>query len=392
MPHIVFEKLTTPFVPKKAVDTEFVCEAVSPHESKIIVKTKDTELLLTKKEKGSKELSKFEILKSDKSTRPSKAYVIKKVLQDFKELYGVRTVFENISNLKDNTKQSNEFLKEIDYFTNNFNPSREVWVEIGFGSGRHLLYQAKKNPNILFVGLEIHTPSIEQVLKQIELQEINNVLILNYDARLFLEFLNSNSVGKIFVHFPVPWDKKPHRRVFSQEFVDESIRVLKVDGTLELRTDSREYFDFGLSILTQLSKCSISIDINKDLEISSKYEDRWKKQGKNIYDLTLINKALSEQINLEQSFTFDKINITNLSHRLPKKSVVKSDFFVHFENIFKINDNSMLIEVTFGSFNKSVSKFILIDNLYARYFQGNPLKTKANLKAHQKINEFLTND
>jgi tRNA (guanine-N7-)-methyltransferase len=163
MPHIVFEKLTTPFISKKSGDTEFVCEAISPHESKIMVKTKDTELLLTKKEKDSKEISKFEILKADKSTRPSKAYVIKKVLQDFKDLYGVKTVFENISNLKDNTKQSNEFLKEIDYFTNNFNPSQEVWVEIGFGSGRHLLYQANKNPDILFVGLEIHTPSIEQV-------------------------------------------------------------------------------------------------------------------------------------------------------------------------------------------------------------------------------------
>lgn len=392
MPHIVFEKLVNPFIPKRIGSTEFVCEAISPHESKIVVKTLDGEFLLTKKEKSSKSSTVFEILKSDKSTRPSKAYVIKKVLQDFKDAYGIKTTFENINNLKDNTKQSNEFLKEIDYFMNSFKPSQEVWVEIGFGSGRHLLYQAKKNPNITFVGLEIHTPSIEQVLKQIELQDIKNVLILNYDARLFLEFLNSNSVGKIFVHFPVPWDKKPHRRVFSHEFVDESIRVLKVDGTLELRTDSREYFDFGLSILTDLSKCSISIDINKDLEISSKYEDRWKKQGKNIYDLTLINKVNSDDINIGDSFVFGEINTMDIKNRLPRKSIVKNDFFVHFENIFKIDDESMLVEVTFGSFNKPVSKFILIEKSNARYFQGNPLATKANFKAHQIINEYLTND
>ncbi|MEJ5168504.1 MAG: tRNA (guanosine(46)-N7)-methyltransferase TrmB, partial [Arcobacteraceae bacterium] len=186
MPHIVFEKLVNPFIPKRIGSTEFVCEAISPHESKIVVKTLDGEFLLTKKEKSSKSSTVFEILKSDKSTRPSKAYVIKKVLQDFKDAYGIKTTFENINNLKDNTKQSNEFLKEIDYFMNSFKPSQEVWVEIGFGSGRHLLYQAKKNPNITFVGLEIHTPSIEQVLKQIELQDIKNVLILNYDARLFL--------------------------------------------------------------------------------------------------------------------------------------------------------------------------------------------------------------
>lgn len=392
MPHIVFEKLINPFVPKKIDTTEFVCEAISQHESKIVVKTLDGEFLLTKKEKTSKGSTVLEILKADKSTRPSKAYVIKKVLQDFKDAYGIKTVFENINNLKDNTKQSNEFLKEIDYFMNNFNSSKEIWVEIGFGSGRHLLYQANKNPDILFVGLEIHTPSIEQVLRQIELQDIKNVLILNYDARLFLEFLNSNSVGKIFVHFPVPWEKKPHRRVFSQEFVEESIRVLKNEGTLELRTDSREYFDFGLSILTELSKCSITIDINKDLEISSKYEDRWKKQGKNIYDLTLINKVLSDDINIEKSFDFGSIKIDDLKNRLPRKSIVKNDFFVHFENIFRINDDSVLVEVTFGSFNKPVSKFVLIEKANARYFQGNPLSTKANFKAHQIINEYLTND
>jgi len=34
-------------------------------------------------------------------------------------------------------------------------------------------------------------------------------LILDYDARVFLEFLPSNSAKQIFVHFPVPWDKNP---------------------------------------------------------------------------------------------------------------------------------------------------------------------------------------
>ncbi len=53
--------------------------------------------------------------------------------------------------------------------------------------------------------------------------------------------LTSNKVEKIFVHFPVPWDKKPHRRIFSNEFINEALRILKIKGTLELRTDSRKY-------------------------------------------------------------------------------------------------------------------------------------------------------
>lgn len=387
MPHIVFENNQTLTFPKNFDGVEFEALATTPYESKILTKVDGFEFLLTKKPKDNS----FEILKADKATRPPKAYVIKKALDAFIKLYNVRTKFSNISNIKDNTKQSNEFLKEIDFFTDSFNISKEIWVEIGFGSGRHLLHLAKKNPDILLIGLEIHTPSIEQVLKQIELQEIPNVLILNYDARLFLEFLKSNSVGKIFVHFPVPWEKKPHRRVYSKEFVDEALRVLKLNGSLELRTDSKEYFDFALNILTSLNKCKISIDINKDLEISSKYEDRWKKQGKNIYDLILTNPSISEQKELDGDFEFRNINSKSISN-LPQKSIVEKNYFVHFQNNFTISEESSLIEVTFGSFNKPISKFILIQNNKARYFQGKPLYTKANLDSHKKITEILAND
>ncbi|MFW3405198.1 tRNA (guanosine(46)-N7)-methyltransferase TrmB, partial [Aliarcobacter butzleri] len=66
-----------------------------------------------------------------------------------------------------------------------------------------------------------------------------------------------------------------------------ALTVLKIAGTLELRTDSRKYFDFCPEVLTTLPKGRITIDINKDLAASSKYEDRWKKQGKNIYDVVL---------------------------------------------------------------------------------------------------------
>jgi len=131
------------------------------------------------------------------------------------------------------------------HFAKNFPTEREVRIEVGFGSGRHLLHQAANNPDILFIGIEIHRPSIEQVLKQVVIQELDNVMVLDYDARLFMELVPSNIVGKIYVHFPVPWDKKPHRRVISTTFIEEARRVLKVGGTLELRTDSENYYAYS---------------------------------------------------------------------------------------------------------------------------------------------------
>ena len=60
------------------------------------------------------------------------------------------------------------------------------------------------------------------------------------------EMLPSNRCTQIFVHFPVPWDKRPHRRVISPSFLAESMRVLEKGGRLELRTDSDKYFWYSL--------------------------------------------------------------------------------------------------------------------------------------------------
>lgn len=81
-----------------------------------------------------------------------------------------------------------------------------------------MLHNAKNHPEILHIGLEIHSPSLEQVARQIGLLELDNILILAYDARIFLELLPSNILDKIFIHFPVPWDKQPNRRILNKAF------------------------------------------------------------------------------------------------------------------------------------------------------------------------------
>ena len=225
-----------------------------------------------------------------------------------------------------------------------------------------------------------------------KLQEITNVLIVNYDARLFMEFIDSNKVGRIFVHFPVPWDKKPHRRIYSNGFINEALRVLKLEGTLELRTDSRKYFDYCTELLTNLPSGKIIIDINKDLEVSSKYEDRWKKQGKNIYDVVLQAQSVDKPLVIQKDFSFDfKINYDEKIKTIPTKSIVEKDFFIHIEDLFIIEEesNSGLIQLTMGNFDRPVSKYLLIKNGKVDYYQGSPLPTSSNIKAHNKLKEIL---
>ncbi|WP_151949089.1 tRNA (guanosine(46)-N7)-methyltransferase TrmB [Aliarcobacter butzleri] len=396
MPHIVFEKnelLKTPSI-KDGVSFEFIAKSYNftstprRDEYKIAVKDQDKDFLLSIKPKDDDLM-----IKSDKVTRLSPVSLIKKALNYYVELNNSKILFSNTNNLQAKKELKNEYLKDINYFVDDFKTNKEIQIEIGFGSGRHLLHQAKSNPDIQFIGLEIHYPSIEQLLKQLEIQNITNVLVVNYDARLFMEFIESNKVGRIFVHFPVPWDKKPHRRIYSNEFVNEALRVLKIGGTLELRTDSRKYFDFCTEVLTNLPKGRITIDINKDLAVSSKYEDRWKKQGKNIYDVVLEAWNEDENINLNYDFSFDfEANFNKIINSIPKKSMIEKNFFVHIEEIYTIleKDYSGLIKITMGNFDRPVTKYILIENKKISYYQGNPLPTSANIDAHKKLIEILS--
>lgn len=388
MPHILTTKhhdIETPSPLTDGVQFNFI--AKSEYEDKISVSVDDKEFFLTKLEKNGNHL-----LKLDTTTRVTPVDLAKRALNKYTNICDCDVLFSNTANDNNRLKPTNEYLKEIQYFVNEFQTNREICVEVGFGSGRHLLHQAQQNPDIIYIGLEIHTPSIEQMLKQIKLKDITNVMAVNYDARLFLEFLNSNSVSRIFVHFPVPWDKKPHRRVMSDEFIQEAMRVLEVDGTLELRTDSPNYFEYNKELLTHFSDYKSTIFENQDLAISSKYEDRWKKQGKDIWDITIYSKDKSSQIVLDKDFSFNissDINIEKLQNNLPKKPIVKKDYFIHLEYLYITKDNLCLLHLTMGSFNKPLSKYLILKDNKVSYFQNNPIPTSANQNAHRYLENIL---
>ncbi|MGE4384023.1 MAG: tRNA (guanosine(46)-N7)-methyltransferase TrmB [Arcobacter sp.] len=396
MPHIVFERKELINIPSNLDDVEFKFIAKSYNftqkerktEYRVAVINQGREFLLSLKPKDENFM-----IKADKVTRLSPVTLVKNALNAYVNINEANVLFSNTNNLQVKKETKHEYLKDINYFVSDFKTDKEIQIEIGFGSGRHLLHQAKTNPDVQFIGLEIHYPSIEQLLKQLELQNITNVLVVNYDARLFMEFIESNKVGKIFVHFPVPWDKKPHRRIYSNEFVNEALRVLKIGGTLELRTDSRKYFDFCTQVLTNLPKGRITIDINKDLAVSSKYEDRWKKQGKNIYDVVLEAWNEDENINLDYDFSFDfKIDFYKTIKTIPTKSLIENGYFIHVEEIYTIEnkDNSGLIKITMGNFDRPVTKYLLVENGEIKYYQGNPLPTSSNINAHKKLKEILS--
>jgi len=388
MPHLHIKEFKTIEFPKieDGVRFNFLAKNANHADDKVISTTIDGEdFFLLVREDESKCL-----LKTDKLTRPASTYNVHKCLLAYAKVAGLEVIESNVpDNAKNIHLQEVTALKTIDYFADKFPDAKDVAIEVGFGSGRHLLHQAKQNPDTLFIGIEIHRPSIEQVLKQISIQKLDNLLVLDYDARLFMELVPSNIVSKIFVHFPVPWDKKPHRRVISTSFIKESQRVLGIDGRLELRTDSENYYAYSYETFINFPKIILAINKNKDIEVSSKYEDRWKLMEKNIYDLTMINDIESDPLLIEGDFTFSKFT-KDLASILELHSATKrfDGGFVHFERAYTLEDGVMM-RVSIGSFDRPEHLYILIRGEDISYYPSLPLKSKSNLQAHKFLDEVL---
>ncbi len=389
MPHLVVKEFKEIPLPQRAGEFMFNFQADNLHfenEKLLSVTHEGSDFFLVVKQDHGKVL-----LKSDKTTRPASVHILHQALNSYAELAGLEVLHSNVPPNSSNPHlKETSALKEISYFAESFPTDREVHIEVGFGSGRHLLYQAKNNPDILFIGLEIHRPSIEQVLKQINIQKLENLLLLDYDARLFMEQVPSNIVGKIYVHFPVPWDKKPHRRVISKTFVAEAMRVLKKGGRLELRTDSENYYAYSYETFMSFNKVELEIKKNKDIAVSSKYEDRWKRMEKNIYDLTMINDVESEPLKIEGSFAFDPVELSHeLLHSLHTKKLIKEWGFVHFERVYAIKGGGYLLKLSFGSFDRPEHLYIISNEEGMSYYPREPLRSRANLQAHTLIQEVL---
>lgn len=365
---------------------EFVAHSVNYDETILGICYQDERFLLVYK------YSKDEaMLKYEKVTRPLKLSLLKEAISDVAKVLEFEVLSSNISSIKHKPPLfASEYFKKIEEFIDVKFDFKKVAIEVGFGSGRHILYQANANPDTLYIGIEIHTPSAGQLLKQIEIQNLKNIWVVNYDARLFLEMLPSNLCSQIFVHFPVPWDKKPPRRVIGVDFVSEAMRVLEVGGTLELRTDSDMYYMYALEVFSTLKRARISIQKNYALPIISKYEARWQRQSKDIYDVTLECDEVSSDDEKSYNFSFGKIRYNDdIEKILPKETVICDGFFVHFERIYRISDDALLVKCAFGNFSRPEHKYLLINKQESSYYPCVPILSRANQQAHNQIKEIL---
>lgn len=131
-------------------------------------------------------------------------------------------------------------------------PPAELCLEIGFGGGEHLAWQAARHPEAGFLAAEYFITGVASLLGQLPADDAARLRLYIGDARDLLDCLPDAVLDRIFILFPDPWPKRRHhkRRLIQSASVAQLARVLKDGGELRFATDDAGYLTWALQRLT----------------------------------------------------------------------------------------------------------------------------------------------
>lgn len=130
-------------------------------------------------------------------------------------------------------------------------PVEQVWLEVGFGGGEHVIAQARLYPHMGIIGCEPFRNGIASLLGHLSDTDIDNVRIFDEDVRRLFPALPDGVVGRAFVLFPDPWPKKRHaeRRFIGPDNLDSLARIMADGAELRVASDDPIYAEWAATHL-----------------------------------------------------------------------------------------------------------------------------------------------
>jgi tRNA (guanine-N7-)-methyltransferase len=176
-------------------------------------------------------------------------------------------------------------LKPLDISSLFSHNPKEIWLEIGFGAGEHLAWQAFHHSHVGLIGCEVFRNGIASLLQYLDKQTINNVRIYPEDARLLFPNIPESTITKIFILFPDPWPKKRHknRRFIHPDNLTNLSRIMKKGGELRIATDDPTYQKWLLEQMSaQQDFVNITVDhlVKPEQWPETRYEEKARKASR----------------------------------------------------------------------------------------------------------------
>lgn len=170
---------------------------------------------------------------------------------------------------------------------------KDIWLEIGFGGGEHLVHMAETYPNIGLIGCEPYINGVAMLLGKIRKAEVDNLAVHAGDARDLFDVLPAASVSKVFLNYPDPWPKKRHhrRRFVTPEHLEPLAQVMRPGAELRVATDIPDYVRQTLEQVPRhgfdwLAECPADWRDPWDDWYSTRYEQKALREGRTPHYLT----------------------------------------------------------------------------------------------------------
>ncbi len=198
----------------------------------------------------------------------------------------VKNKEEVLNNSKFLVKDYKSYIGKWNKLFKNNNP---IYIEIGMGKGKFIIENAKKYPNINFIGIERFDSILARALPKIE-DDIKNLLIIRMNA-IEIDEVFKNEIDRIYLNFSDPWPKVRHhnRRLTSEIFLNKYDKIFKRKNEIYLRTDNKDLYAYSIETLSnhKYILSDVTFDLHKVEEdlITTEYEDKFSKLDMPIYSL-----------------------------------------------------------------------------------------------------------
>ena len=119
-------------------------------------------------------------------------------------------------------------------------------LEIGFGMGESTVEMAAAQPDLDVLAVDVHTPGLGGLLRDVDARGLTNVRVADGDANLLLPLLPTGSVHEVRIFFPDPWPKTRHwkRRLVDEAFLSLVADRLVSGGRVHVATDWPHYAEW----------------------------------------------------------------------------------------------------------------------------------------------------
>ena len=204
-----------------------------------------------------------------------------------------------------NVKGANEIIDNSSYIIKNpidykgnyqkiFENNNPIHIEIGMGKGDFIIENAKKYPNINFIGIEKFDSVIVRAVQKLENEEIPNLKLIKIDANE-IDDVFDKEISVIYLNFSDPWPKARHakRRLSSEIFLNKYESGFIDKKKIIKKTDNRKLFEYSIKSFNDYGYKIEDISLNlyeDDIKnnVPTEYETRFHNRGCLIYKVDVL--------------------------------------------------------------------------------------------------------